>query len=431
MIFFRIPLVGLQHLLFLLVGLFVSACSVEKRSDNTVIDTVNDSGWNVGTGDTVLAAHYMPWFNNPVTSARKRSEWSHWEWRGSAVVKDPTSLTAEGLRDIASVQYPLIGAYSSDNLNVLRYHLETAKAVGIDAFFVIWYGPGSDVDQVVPMLLDEAERVGMKIAICYEEKLNWQPYRNPTSRADIVETAIQDLTYVVDHYANHPAYLKRNGEPFIFQFNFWGSDELGVSHILPAEWQAIFEALSQPIVYARQNLNPEYHPTIEGNYIWWTKDTTYLEDFADYSRSMVDSGKLDFFMNMIAPGFDDSGVNGWGHGSRALPREGLSTLRDTFERSVRGAPEVIQIVTWNDFNEGTAVEPTLGQGYQYLDAIETWWGERHGRPVNLADNRLPLLHYIESANAEQRSELPVNASSVADLVSDLTVSHSNYLESIE
>ncbi len=408
--------------------LFFSACLPDNEQD---LEQVNASGWNVGAGETVLAAHYMPWFNNPYTSVRKLEKWSHWEWRGGDLVKDPEHRLPSGRRDVAAVQYPLIGAYSSDNREVIRYHLETAKAVGIDAFFVIWYGPGSEVDSIVPQVLDEAQQVGMKVAICYEEKLNWRPYRQPESREDLVNSATKDLAYLIHEYGSHPAYLRRNGLPFIFQFNYWGEDALGVCNILPAEWEQIFAALPEPVVYARQNLNPEYHPGIEGNYVWWTKDTTYLEDFADYSRSMVDSGQLDFFMNMIAPGFDDSGVDGWGHGSRALPREGLSTLRDTFERSARGHPEVIQLVTWNDFNEGTALEPSLEQGYQYLDALETWWGERTGRPVDLNDNREPLARYLQSASRAQAAEVPANVKQVADQVSDLSVSHPNYLESLQ
>ncbi|MDQ8193916.1 hypothetical protein QEH59_05740 [Coraliomargarita sp. SDUM461004] len=409
-------------------SLWLSGCSPEDSPQSNFIPS---SGWNVGDGGPVLAAHYMPWFNNPKTSARGRDEWSHWEWRGQSIVRDPRQLRADGLRDIASVQYPLIGPYSSDNRAVVRYHLETAHAIGIHAFFVIWYGPGSDVDGLLPLILDEAQRIGMKVAICYEEKLNWEPYRHPKSRAEIVRTAIKDLSYVLGEYAMHPAYLRRNGDPFIFQFNFWGSDTMGPRNILPTEWSQIFDALPHPVVYARQNLNPEYHPGIAANYVWWTQDVTYLEDFADYSRSMVDSGQLDFFMNMIAPGFDDSGVDGWGHGTRALPREGLSTLRDTFERSARGAPEVIQLVTWNDFNEGTALEPTVSDGFQYLDALETWFGEHSGRAVNLDDNREPLHRYLKSASAQQLAEVPTAAELIAAQPSDLSVSTPNYLETLD
>lgn len=111
-------------------------------------------------------------------------------------------------------------------------------------------------------------------------------------------------------------------------------------------------------------------------------------------------------MTMICPGFDDTGVWGWGHGPRKTERFGLSVLKDTFDRAFAGDPELVQIVTWNDFAEGTVVEPTRENGFWYLDAIETWWGERTGRRVNLADNRKPFLDYA-ARNRKRNPELPM------------------------
>jgi hypothetical protein len=52
------------------------------------------------------------------------------------------------------------------------------------------------------------------------------------------------------------------------------------------------------------------------------------------------------------------------------------------------------------------VEPTRDNGYWYLDAIETWWGARTGRPVDLEDNRRPFLDYVGACSPEERDELP-------------------------
>lgn len=419
-----------HSLLALLAMTTFSAC-VQDSSSGEKDATVSNHVWNIPTEYPILAAHYMPWFSNPITAQSGSKHWSHWSWKDSKIDRDPESRKSDGLRDIASIQYPLIGPYSSDSPHVIRYHMKTAKAVGIDALFIIWYGPGSDTDKVVPMLLDEAEAQGLKIAICYEEKLNWAPYRKPESREEIVATATDDLNYVIDQYSYHPAYLKRGGKPFIYQFNYWGEDDMGPRSILPDEWSAIFQALDKPVVYARQNLSPQHHPNIDGAYLWWTTDESYIKDFASFSRHMIDEGQLEFFMSMVSPGFDDSGVNGWGEGSRVTPREGLSLLKDTFDRAWEHDPEVIQIVTWNDFNEGTVLEPTLENGFQYLDALETWWGEKTGRPVNLANNRDAFMEYLQFASPEERLEVLPEALRVADEESDLTVSVPNYLETLD
>ena len=61
---------------------------------------------------------------------------------------------------------PLIGYYDSDNPDVVRWHMRLAKAAGIDAFLVSWWG-GSNVSGkafeqvIVPVAAEE----GVKVAI--------------------------------------------------------------------------------------------------------------------------------------------------------------------------------------------------------------------------------------------------------------------------
>jgi hypothetical protein len=64
------------------------------------------------------------------------------------------------------------------------------------------------------------------------------------------------------------------------------------------------------------------------------------------------------------------------------------------------------LVTWNDFNESTCFEPTVQHGFAFLDALEQGWGEKTGRPVNLADNREPLEQYQRDCSDPERAEIP-------------------------
>jgi len=179
-----------------------------------------------------LLAHYLPWFENDSAPDPAR-KWTHWKWSSENARHDPDQLRGDGLRDIAAAQYPLIGPYASNDSSVVEYHLRTARAAGIDGMIVLWYGPGSETDQKIAMILNEAEKAGMKIALCYEEKINWPNYRNPNSREVMVDTAAKDLIYLVNTYGSHPAYLLRKSKPVIFQFNYWGQDRLGTRTFNP------------------------------------------------------------------------------------------------------------------------------------------------------------------------------------------------------
>ncbi|MBL8993379.1 MAG: hypothetical protein JNM63_08570 [Spirochaetia bacterium] len=383
--------------------------------------------WNLPGPNPHLVAHYMPWFAAQKISNHAENAWVHWKWTEKGPVRHPTNVNEKGLRNISSVYYPLIGPYNSWDPSVIRYHLKTAKAAGIQAFLLDWYGPGRNEDVPVQALLDEANKLDMRIAICYEEKINFPPYLNPTNREMFLDNVTSDLSYVLTRYGSHPAYLKRNNVPFVYQFNGFGTGKIGAKYLKPVEWKKVFENLPGPVSYGRQGLDSQYYPTLQGAYLWWTMDPDWIDRFTKQAVELKKAGNLEYFISMICPGFDDTGVWGWGGGPRKVDRCGLSILRDTMDRSLAGDPELVQIVTWNDFEEGTVVEPTRDFGYWYLDAIETWWGEKTGRPVDLNDNREPFREYASACSGVSKGELPADSWDAYLVCRKLEVEHSNIL----
>lgn len=348
-----------------------------------------------------LVAHYMPWFGDA------RQSWRHWGWDGQGTKHNPAKRLPDGRRDLASVFSPLIGPYSSTSPRVIAYHLQTAKAAGIEAFIVDWYGPGTFEDQTVGLLLDDAAKLDLRIALCYEEKINFPDYRKPASRNELLANVVKDLSYIVERYANHPAYLKRDGKPLILQFNYWNNGR----GLKPEEWWSVLGRLPRPVVYGELDLDPGYHPArayprIDAAYNWWFFVPGRMEEFSRRAAELQSAGRLSFYIEAVCPGFDDSGVNGWGGGPRQAARNGLTLFKKTFDQALARQPELVQVVTFNDWQEGTVVEPSREDGFWYLDALETWWGERTGRAVNLDDNRQPFLAYVRSASAEEKAELP-------------------------
>jgi hypothetical protein len=49
-----------------------------------------------------------------------------------------------------------------------------------------------------------------------------------------------------------------------------------------------------------------------------------------------------------------------------------ATFQETLSRAVTNASTYIQVVTWNDFGEGTIVEPTVQYGYRDLGVIQSF-----------------------------------------------------------
>jgi hypothetical protein len=92
---------------------------------------------------------------------------------------------------------------------------------------------------------------------------------------------------------------------------------------------------------------------------------TYLAEFDQKAAAWP------VFISSAFPRFHDiyqrAGVrNFWGY---LGDRQG-DTLRETLNRGMTNNSAIVQIVTWNDFGEGTMVEPTRENGYRDLGIVQ-------------------------------------------------------------
>ena len=46
------------------------------------------------------------------------------------------------------------------------------------------------------------------------------------------------------------------------------------------------------------------------------------------------------------------------------------TLRETLSRAMTNATDFIQVATWNDYGEGTIIEPTREYGFRELESVQ-------------------------------------------------------------
>jgi len=71
------------------------------------------------------------------------------------------------------------------------------------------------------------------------------------------------------------------------------------------------------------------------------------------------------------------------------------TIRHTLDRAMGSGDPFVQVATWNDFGEGTCVEPSREYGYRYLEAVQDARRRFPDKPFPYrpADLRLPLRIY--------------------------------------
>jgi len=338
-------------------------------------------------------AHYMPWFRAE-TTADGQTIWEHWQWYGKGTKHDPNTILENGRRDIAAVDYPLIGPYDGRDPAVLEYHLLTAKAAGIDGFIADWYGPGTHSDAVFGELVRAASRCGMKVAICLEEKAFFPPYSQAKSRGDLKDEMLRHITHVLNTHGRSEAYLRRNGDPVFLVFPFWGEGALGSNQLSTDEVAEVLARVpAEKVLLMRAHFDAPYAGVARGNYAWCSFDPKYREWYFPTVQSVRAEGRIDYWLGMANPGFDDSGVNGWGSGPRIADRRGTQEYADTWGDNLKYKPDGVQIVTWNDFEEGTTIEPTEDYGFTFVDMTEKYVGRLTGRGVDKEDNPWPLRIY--------------------------------------
>jgi len=347
-----------------------------------------------------VIAHYMPWFERRVNSEGK-TEWQHWQWQGEGEKHDPDSVLENGQHDIATAHYPLIGPYHSLDTAVIEYHILTARLIGVEAFMCNWYGPGTYTDRAVAQMIPIAERLDFKIGICLEEKALFPPYSSAANREDLIHELTRHLNHIVESYGDSVAFLKHQSDshavgvelPLLFMFNFYGEGDLGSNLLTAAEIQTAREEVDQPVFLIRNDLNKSMFPGSDGVYIWCAPKPIRDELYKKADGILESSPSLVYRSAVASPGFDDSGVNGWGNGARQTARRGTDEFLDNWTEAKLSGFDSIQIVTWNDFQEGTNIEPAVEYGFDFVDMAEAQVEAITGRSSILSDNDLGFEIY--------------------------------------
>jgi hypothetical protein len=319
-----------------------------------------------------LMVYYMPWY-----SAKPYS--GSWGWHWTMDHFNPDSVNASGERQIASWYYPLIGPYDSSDPAVLEYHVLLMKLAGIDGVIVDWYGSADFLDyginnQATVRLFQFTRRAGLKFSICYEDQtIQHMLDDHYLTASNTILHAQQEMFYLQTNFFSDASYLRISGRPVLLNF--------GPQHFLAnSNWEDIFSVLAttnQPAFFTEDNRLSVGMGAFSWPPMWMSQAPGtggvlsgaalkgYLADFDQKA------GAWPAFISSAFPRFHDiyqrAGVrNYWGY----LGDRHGDTLRETLSRALTNSSTIVQIVTWNDFGEGSMVEPTAEYGFRDLGVIQ-------------------------------------------------------------
>jgi hypothetical protein len=365
-------------------------------------------------------AHYMPWYQTPAVSG-------YWGWHWTMEHSSPSRRDENGRPDIASYTLPLTGPYDSSDDALLEYQVLLMRLSGIDGVIVDWYGTEHFWDYAVlnestSKLFAYVKEAGLRFAICYEDQTVMHMVDNKHVQTKDVYSHAQDvMRYLQETWFQDDAYLKVLDQPVLFIF--------GPQYFKSAaDWDELFSVLDTPPAFI--TLDGHTESAALSSYPWppmWAgKDGVLSQDaLENYLTGFYRKAeRWDYLVAGAFPGFRDiykeAGISAE---ARYLDAREGETFRYTLQMALDQQPDVIQLITWNDYGESTSIEPTEEFGYQYLEIVQETRRatDRAGFAFTADDLRLPLHLFRLRKQYDGDSEVNIRLDQVfeAILVGDL------------
>ncbi len=340
----------------------------------------------------LLLAHYMPWFSAPPHSPT----WG-WHWTMNAFA--PDQITG-GKRAIASHYYPLVGPYDSGDAEIVEHQLLTMKLAGIDGVIVDWYGRTDHFDYAPihrnsELVLRTARRLGLKFAVCYEDQtIPILVKAGKIKESERVAHAAEEIAWLEANWFADPAYLSHEGKPVWLSF--------GNAGLSDAEWEQVLTKRAMPSLYLSEHRR---RAGADGAFDWPipNKGAQAVESFIAASQDWP------LAMPVAFARFHDIYGAAKVHDSYAIiPGEGGRTLKNTLRLAMQSGAPWVQIATWNDWGEGTQIEPSREFGLAQLQTIQRARRESDANfPFDERDLELPnrLWQQRQLRSAEALSKI--------------------------
>lgn len=322
--------------------------------------------------DKLVGAIYLSWWENPCQAG-----WfCHWD--------EVRANYANGATPLGT---PLLGIYNSTDPLVVAKHIDWATSHGIDLFFLEFFGTDSAPKRFTALLTHPMVNQIQFVVNYYTARLT-EFSSAKLAEIDFNDPAIYsqletDLDYIAKNYFSHSSYLRLEGRPVFqlyFTFQLKGDispsinrlrshmkdlgydiyligDQIAYGDEIDLSRLRLFDAISSsqdPLPPIRRN---RQFPMSVAN-----------DEYSRWQKAARSAGIE--LVPFAYPGYDDSHLTDRLQGYGLVPRN-TDFLKSTVKASMRflDRHRLMGILTFNDWGEGTFIEPSVEDGFSYLQAV--------------------------------------------------------------
>jgi hypothetical protein len=335
----------------------------------------------------MLLANYYTWYHD---GSHPKRAWSGWTRKESKTNPRALAKQREGEPPPSSAIRPLVGLYDSRDRAVADWHVALAKAAGIDALLVDWWGTHLDRDK-------NAE-AGI-IAACEAGGLSWAILDERAQFHHDLDAYAGWVVEAMKRYVAMPHYLKIDGRPVWYLYQvaqnpgltpdqftllrrrverevgeiYWIVDKIEHDHTearagnvarekrIPVQWLRVEEVDAFAFYSTFSNFRADRYEQLVGRY-------RHLTNLAHRAGKRM--------MLPVHPGHDNSYFRDDGD-FYVMPRRNGQTLRDYLRAASDAGADYIMVTSWNEWPESTVIEPSADwdDPYHDLRILAQWRGK--------------------------------------------------------
>lgn len=316
----------------------------------------------------LVLAYYYPWYH--------KGDWTRHDYAGT----------------------PVLGEYGTDDPKIAERHITWAADGGIDAFVVSWWGPDHlCAKHTATGLLRAKNLKRIRFCMIYESlgRLDRADGKEDAkcdfADARVRKQFVDDLKHLRKTYFDHPQYLKVGDKPVVVLYvtrTFRGFDRATLEAAEKAAGVDVFAIADEPFFWDQADPTTARHGVDkDGRSVFdaYTPYNLFENQFVRDGESATDyvtrvgaplyekwSAKTVVYPKVM-PSYKDFR----GHKPLAGGIDGFVAQLDAAARipnppHLPQAPRMVFVTSFNEWWEGTTIEPAKEYGSSYLDALVKW-----------------------------------------------------------